>query len=59
MNDLDDVIAYKKPVERLRVHIFLNGLDEEFEQIHGEILRRDYVLDLEEIYAYVRRDSVR
>uniref|UniRef100_A0A2N9IBP1 Integrase catalytic domain-containing protein n=1 Tax=Fagus sylvatica TaxID=28930 RepID=A0A2N9IBP1_FAGSY len=59
MKDPDDVIAYKKSVERLRVHIFLNGLDAEFEQIRGEILRRDPVLDLEETYAYVRRDSVR
>ncbi|KAG6763432.1 hypothetical protein POTOM_030847 [Populus tomentosa] len=59
MKDPDDVIAYKKSVERLRVHIFLNGLDEEFEQIRGEILRRDSALDLEETYAYVRRDSIR
>ena len=41
------------------MHIFLNGLDAEFEQIRGKILRRDLVLDLEETYAYVRRDSVR
>ena len=33
MNNFDDIIAYKKSVERLRVHIFLNGLDAEFEQI--------------------------
>jgi len=59
MKDPDDVIAYKQSVERLRVHIFLNGLDAEFEQIRGEILRRDPTLDLEETYAYVRRDSVR
>ena len=59
MKDPDDVIAYKKSIERLQVHIFLNGLDVEFEQIRGEILRRDPVLDLEETYAYVRRDSVR
>ena len=58
MNDPDDVIAYKKSVERLRVHIFLNGLDAEFEQIRGEILRRDPILDLEETYAYVHHDSV-
>ena len=58
MKDPDDVIAYKKSVERLRVHIFLNGLDEEFEQIRGEILRRDSALDLKETYAYVRRDSI-
>ncbi|KAB5534507.1 hypothetical protein DKX38_017593 [Salix brachista] len=58
MNDPDDVFVYKKSVERLRVHIFLNGLDEEFEQIHGEILRRDSVLDLEETYAYPNHKSV-
>ena len=58
MNDFDDVIAYKKSVERLQVHIFLNGLDVEFEQIWGEIISRDPVLDLEETYAYVRHDSV-
>ncbi|RVX21807.1 hypothetical protein CK203_001039 [Vitis vinifera] len=58
MKDPEDVIAYKKSIERLRVHIFLNGLDAEFEQIRGEILRRDPALDLEETYAYVHRDSV-
>ncbi|XP_068666512.1 uncharacterized protein [Aristolochia californica] len=31
MKDLDDVIAYRKSIERLRVHIFLNGLNAEFE----------------------------
>ena len=52
-------LPIKKLVERLRVHNFLNGLDEEFEQIRGEILRRYSVLDLEEIYAYVHRDYIR
>ena len=59
MKDPDDVITYRKSIERLRVHIFLNGLDAEFEQIQGEILRKDPILDLEEAYAYVRRDAVR
>ncbi|XP_024040431.1 uncharacterized protein LOC112098401 isoform X1 [Citrus clementina] len=59
MKDPDDVIAYKKSVERLRVHIFLNGLDAEFEQLRGEILRKDPTLDFEETYAYVRRDAMR
>ncbi|XP_073262876.1 uncharacterized protein [Populus alba] len=59
MKDPDDVITYRRSVERLRVHIFLNGLDAEFEQIQGEILRKDPILDLEEAYAYVRRDAVR
>ncbi|XP_068666655.1 uncharacterized protein [Aristolochia californica] len=59
MKDPDDVIAYRKSIERLRVHIFLNGLDAEFEQVRGEILRKDPILDLEEVYAYVCRDSAR
>ncbi|CAL5385807.1 unnamed protein product [Camellia sinensis] len=59
MKDPDDMIAYVKSVERLRVHIFLNGLDTEFEQIRGEVLRKDPVLDLDEAYAYIRRDAVR
>ncbi|KAJ8618440.1 hypothetical protein MRB53_014626 [Persea americana] len=59
MKDPDDVIAYKKSVERLRVHIFLNGLDAEFDQLRGEILRKDPVLDFEDTYAYVRRDAIR
>jgi hypothetical protein len=41
---------------RLRVHIFLSGLDSEFNQVCGEILRKDPKLDLENTYAYVRRE---
>ncbi|XP_071723004.1 uncharacterized protein [Rutidosis leptorrhynchoides] len=52
MKDLDDVIEYKKFVQRLRVHIFLNGLDANFDQIRGEVLRKDRALDLKETYAY-------
>ena len=59
MKDPDDVLAYRQSVERLRVHIFLVGLDPEFEQLQGEIFRKDSPLDLEETYAYVRRDAVR
>jgi len=59
MKDPEDVITYRRFVERLRVHIFLNGLDAEFEQIQGEILRKDLILDLEEAHASVRRDAVR
>ena len=29
MKDSDDIITYRRSVERLRVHIFLNGLDAE------------------------------
>ena len=37
----NDVESYQKPVQQQRVHIFLAGLDGEFEQICGEILRKD------------------
>ncbi|BBH05180.1 hypothetical protein Prudu_016496 [Prunus dulcis] len=44
---------------RQKVHIFLTGLDVEFEQIREEILRKDPIPELEATYALVRRDSVR
>lgn len=46
MKDPDDIIMYKASVEKLRIYIFLNGLDAEFEQVRGEILRMDPSLDL-------------
>ncbi|KAG8387202.1 hypothetical protein BUALT_Bualt03G0228700 [Buddleja alternifolia] len=59
MKDPDDVLAYRKSIERLRVHIFLAGLDDVFEQIRGEILRKDSIPNLEESYALIRREAVR
>ncbi|WVZ21044.1 hypothetical protein V8G54_008366 [Vigna mungo] len=53
MKDPEDVTAYKKSIGRLRVHIFLAGLDGEFEQIRGEILRKEPVPELENSYALV------
>ena len=41
---------------RLRVHIFLSGLDSDFDQVHGEILRKDPKVDLESTYAYVKKE---
>ena len=41
---------------RLRVHIFLSGLDSEFDHVCGEILRKDPKLDLESTYSYVRKE---
>ena len=41
---------------RLRVHIFLSGLDSEFDQVCGEILQKDPKRDLESTYAYVRKE---
>ncbi|XP_020967749.1 uncharacterized protein LOC107616183 [Arachis ipaensis] len=54
-----DVELYRKFIERQRVHIFLAGLDCEFDQIRGDILRKDPIPELEECYSLVRRESVR
>lgn len=42
MKNFEDIATYPKFIERLRVHTFLVELDDEFEQVNGEIL------DLEE-----------
>lgn len=34
----------------------MSGLGSEFDQVHGEILRRDLKLDLESTYTCVRRE---
>ncbi|KAL3522109.1 hypothetical protein ACH5RR_014943 [Cinchona calisaya] len=57
--DPDDVTAYQKSIERLRVHIFLIGLDGDFEQVRGEILRKEPVPGLEECYTLIQREAVR
>lgn len=59
MKDPDDTIAYTKSIDRLRVHIFLAGLDGIFEQVRGEILRKDPVPGLEECHGLIRREAVR
>ncbi|XP_048235953.1 uncharacterized protein LOC125371319 [Ricinus communis] len=59
MKDPDDVVAYQKSIERLSVHIFLAGLDDHFEQVHGEILRQESTSGLEESYALIRREENR
>ncbi|KAH9768480.1 Integrase catalytic domain-containing protein [Citrus sinensis] len=59
MKNPKDVVIYRRSVERLRVHIFLAGLDEEFDQVRGEILRKEIIPDLEECYSLIRREDVR
>ena len=54
-----DVASYKNAVQRQKVHILRTGLDCEFEQIHGKILRKDPIPELEECYALVHREYVR
>ena len=50
------MVQLHSTMARLQVHIFLSGLDSEFDQVHGEILRKDPKLDLESTYMYVRRE---
>ena len=38
---VEGVVQLHSTMHRLRVHIFLSGLDSEFEQVRGEILRKD------------------
>ncbi|KAJ8748725.1 hypothetical protein K2173_011276 [Erythroxylum novogranatense] len=54
---VEGVVQLHSAMMRLRVHIFLSGLDPEYDQVCGEILRKDPKLDLEGAYAYVRRES--
>ena len=53
---VEGVVQLHSTMHRLRVHIFLSGLDSEFEQVRGEILRKDPKLDLESTYACIRRE---
>ena len=48
MESEKDVESYRKLVQRKRVHIFLTRLDGDFEQICGEILRKEPIPELEE-----------
>nr|CAN61270.1 hypothetical protein VITISV_020532 [Vitis vinifera] len=57
MKDPEDIATYRKSIERQQVHIFLVGLDGDFEQVRGEILRKDPLPDLEECYALIRREA--
>ena len=59
MKDPKDITAYRKSIERQRVHIFLAGLNGDFVQVQGEILCKDPLPDLEESYALIRREAVR
>lgn len=49
-------VTANKTMARLRVHIFLAGLDSSFNQARSEVLRKDPPLSLESCYAYIRKD---
>ncbi|KAJ0963993.1 hypothetical protein J5N97_029115 [Dioscorea zingiberensis] len=54
-----DLKIYLESKERQRVYLFLGGLDYEYEQVRGEVLRKDPPLGLQAAYAYIRRESDR
>ncbi|GJX61869.1 retrovirus-related pol polyprotein from transposon TNT 1-94 [Tanacetum coccineum] len=54
---ISSIALLQKYVGRLRVHMFLSGLDNVYDQVRGEILRKDPPLTLEQSYQMVRRCS--
>ena len=58
MVDEIDISSYQKLLQQQRVHIFLAGLEDDFEQVRGEILRKDPIPELKECYALVRCEDV-
>ena len=59
MEHPSDIEIRRKEVDRLRVYIFLAGLDNNFDQIRGEILRMEPKPELEAAYAHIKRESNR
>ena len=58
MVDETYIASYQKLLQQQRVHIFLAGLEGDFEQVCGEILRKNPILELEECYVLVRHEVV-
>ncbi|KAG8640644.1 hypothetical protein MANES_13G071301v8 [Manihot esculenta] len=52
---VEGVVQLHSTMARLRVHIFLSGLDPEFDHVRREILRKDPKLNLESTYVYQRQ----
>ena len=46
-----NIASYQKLLQQQRVHTLLVGLEGDFEQVRGEILRKDPIPELEECYA--------
>ena len=55
----NDIKIFQKSTERQRVYIFLGGLDDRFDQVRREVLRKDPPLGLQASFAYVRREADR
>ncbi|KAM2051566.1 hypothetical protein ACFX16_033170 [Malus domestica] len=55
----NDIKVFQKSTERQRVYVFLGGLDDGFDQVCEEVLRKDPPLGLQASCAYVRREADR
>ncbi|KAM1757599.1 hypothetical protein ACFX11_006837 [Malus domestica] len=55
----NDIKVFHKSTERQRVYVFLGGLNDVFDQVRGEVLKKDPPLGLQASYAYVRREADR
>lgn len=54
-NNVAAVVHENSMMSRLRVHMFLSGLDLEYDQVRREILRTEPKLSLEQSYAFIRK----
>ena len=54
---VEGIVQLYYVVAMLRIQIFLSGIDSKFDQVRGEILRKDPKFDLESCYAYVSREA--
>ncbi|XP_040368761.1 uncharacterized protein LOC121051022 [Rosa chinensis] len=49
------VVQETSAMSRMRVRMFLSGLDLEYDQVRGEILRKEPKFSLEQSYAYIHK----
>ncbi|KAL6129790.1 hypothetical protein ACLB2K_073139 [Fragaria x ananassa] len=56
-NTVAGVVQETTAMARMRVHMFLSGLDSEYDQVYGEILRKDQKFTLKQSYTYVRKNT--
>ncbi|KAI9191791.1 hypothetical protein LWI28_013499 [Acer negundo] len=59
MKHPSDIEIRRKEIDRLGVYIFLVGLDNNFDQIRGEILRMEPKPEPEAAYTHIKRESNR
>lgn len=52
-----DITSYRVEQDKMRVHIFLGGLDSHFEGAKNELLRLTQPPTLEQAFAYIRKDE--